>query len=57
MRWVFDDTLALALTATVLIVVTLSEAPSALRMLATVALPLTFAIQAALTAPTLSGGW
>jgi hypothetical protein len=56
MRWVFDDTLVLALMATVLIVVTLSEAPSALMVLATVAL--TFAIQAALIiAPALSGGW
>lgn len=58
MRWVFDDILVLALTATVLIVVTLTETPSALRVLATVALLLTFAIQAALIfAPAPSGGW
>ena len=58
MRWVFDDTSVLALKATVLIVITLTEAPSALSVLATVALLLPFAIQAALTfAPAPSGGW
>jgi len=57
MRWIFHDTLVLALTATFLIVVTLSEALSALRVPATVGFLLTFAIQAALIfAPTFSGG-
>jgi hypothetical protein len=51
----------LALTAVVLIawlIVTLSDAPSTLVVLLTVALILRFVIQAALMfAPALSGGW